>query len=105
MESQQSIDESHNRSPQVRERPLCVQSLEALSNALSQAGMSQKNTKGMGCGGETTRHTHPRAGELANHLAQRRVFPPHRVNILHAKFLERNHQPLTKPARLNLITI
>jgi hypothetical protein len=61
---------------------------EHLTDAIGQAIVSEKIAVSLCSGGETARHAHAGAGELANHFAQRRIFAADGFHVGHAQLVE-----------------
>ena len=71
-----------------------VQAFQALGDALAEGGaavdgMVQEVAEGLRRSGEAARHAHAGLGQLADHLAERRVLAADRLDVGHAQGFER----------------
>jgi len=97
----------HNPAPNLRaalgQRAYIVgiQARKTVRDFFIKPVVGEKHPKGMGRGGEAPWHPYPRIGQLANHLAQRGILTPHRIDIGHAQLGKRHDHTKTQPTRLH----
>ena len=64
---------------------------ETIGDLAIKRGRGKEVAKSLGSRRKAARDANPRVRQLTDHLTQRSVLTPYRVDIRHAELLERNH--------------
>ncbi len=65
---------------------------QPFGDALGQAALFEVLLESVGGGGETAGHGNPQLGQVADHLAERRIFAADLSKVGHAQLVEPKHQ-------------